>query len=44
LPGWRRFQPYGVLVLFGLVLWGGTGRVFNPLLRQLYTYILGGAQ
>jgi Zn-dependent protease len=42
LPGWHRFQPYGVLVLFGLVLWGGTGRVFNPLLRHLYTYILGG--
>src|SRR3954447_19223371 len=40
LPGWRRFQPYGVLVLFGLVIWGGTGRLINPLLRHLYTFIL----
>jgi Zn-dependent protease len=40
LPGWHRFPPYGVLLLFALVLWGGTGRVFNPLLRHLYSYIL----
>jgi Zn-dependent protease len=44
LPGWHRFQPYGVLVLFGLVLWGATGPLFDPLLRHLYSYILGGAQ
>jgi Zn-dependent protease len=40
LPRWHAFQPYGVLVLFVLVVWVGTGRVFNPLLDHLYTYIL----
>ena len=26
LPGWQRFRPYGVLVIFFLVFWGGVPR------------------
>ena len=40
LPRWQSFQPYGVLVIFALVLWGGPGRVLDPFLRHLYRYIL----
>ena len=40
LPRWHSFQPYGVLVIFALVLWGGPGRVLDPFLRHLYSYIL----
>ena len=40
LPGWHRFRPYGILVLFFLVFYGGLGHVFNPFLRHLYSYIL----
>jgi Zn-dependent protease len=40
LPRWQSFQPYGVLVIFALVLWGGPGRVLDPFLRHLYSYIL----
>ena len=41
LAGWRRFQPYGVLVLFALVVSGRVpGHLFDPLLRHLYSYAL----
>jgi Zn-dependent protease len=41
LPGWHRFRPYGVLVLFALVFWGGfPGHVFDPFLKRLYEFVL----
>ena len=41
LPGWQRFRPYGVLVIFFLVFWGGfPGRVFDPFLERLYRFVL----
>jgi len=41
LPAWHRFRPYGVLVIFFLVFWGGfPGRVFEPLLTRLYRFVL----
>ena len=42
LPAWHRFRPYGMLVIFGLVFWGGLpGHLFEPFLTRLYGYILG---
>jgi len=41
LPGWQRFRPYGVLVIFFLVFWGGfPGGVFDPFLVRLYRFVL----
>jgi len=41
LPGWQRFRPYGVLVIFFLVFWGGfPGHVFDPFLNRLYRFVL----
>jgi len=41
LPGWQRFRPYGVLVIFFLVFWGGfPGHVFDPFLNRLYEFVL----
>ena len=40
LPGWYRFRPYGILVLFVLVFYGGLGHLFNPFLRRLDSFIL----
>jgi Zn-dependent protease len=41
LPAWQRFRPYGVLVIFFLVFWGGfPGRVFDPFLERLYRFVL----
>jgi Zn-dependent protease len=41
LPGWQRFRPYGVLVIFFLVFSGRfPGRVFDPFLNRLYTFVL----
>ena len=41
LPGWQRFRPYGILVIFGLVFWGGLpGHLFDPFLRRLYAFVL----
>jgi len=41
LPAWQRFRPYGVLVIFFLVLWGGfPGQVFDPFLNRLYRFVL----
>jgi Zn-dependent protease len=43
LPGWYRFRPYGMLVIFALVFWGGSGLIghlFNPFLRRLESYAL----
>jgi Zn-dependent protease len=39
LPRWRAFQPYGVLLLLVLVLWGGTGKVLDPFFQHLNSYI-----
>jgi Zn-dependent protease len=40
LPGWYRFRPYGILVLFALVFYVGLGPVLDPFLRRLYAFIL----
>jgi len=41
LPAWQRFRPYGVLVIFFLVFWGGfPGHVFDPFLNRLYEFVL----
>lgn len=43
LPGWHRFRPYGMLVIFALVFWGGSGllgHLFDPFLRRLESYAL----
>ena len=40
LPGWYRFRPYGILVLFGLVFWVGLGPVFKPFIDRLHDFIL----
>ena len=40
-PGWYRFRPYGMLVLFALVFWSGLGqRVFDPLIANLADYVV----
>lgn len=41
LPGWYKFRPYGILVLFVLVFYGGLGHVLNPFRHHLESYILG---
>ena len=43
LPAWHRFRPYGMLVIFALVFWGGSGllgHLFDPFLRRLESYAL----
>jgi Zn-dependent protease len=40
LPGWHRFRPYGILLIFVLVFYGGLGHVINPFRDHLYSYIL----
>jgi Zn-dependent protease len=41
LPGWQRFRPYGVLVIFFLVFWGVfPGHVLDPFLNRLYRFVL----
>src|SRR6266550_124707 len=40
LPGWYRFRPYGILVLFALVFWVGLGSILDPFLRHLNSFIL----
>lgn len=40
LPGWHRFRPYGILVLFVLVFYGGLGHILDPFLRRLDSFIL----
>jgi Zn-dependent protease len=40
LPGWYRFRPYGILVLFALVFYVGLGTVLEPFLRRLNEFIL----
>jgi len=43
LPGWQRFRPYGMLVIFALVFWGGSGllgHLFDPFLARLESYAL----
>lgn len=36
LPGWYRFRPYGILVLFALVFWTG---VIDQLLDPVYVHL-----
>jgi Zn-dependent protease len=39
-PGWYRFRPYGILVLFALVFWTGlVGRIVSPFLSTLNTLV-----
>jgi len=40
LPGWYRFRPYGILVLFALVFYVGLGSILDPFLRLLDSFIL----
>jgi Zn-dependent protease len=40
LPGWYRFRPYGIIVLFVLVFYVGLGSILDPFLRHLNTFIL----
>jgi len=41
LPAWYRFRPYGILVLFLLVIRGGIlTRLFQPFLDHLYRFVL----
>ena len=40
LPGWDRFRPYGILVLFALVFYGHvTEHLFQPFLDHLYRFV-----
>ena len=42
LPGWYRFRPYGMAVIFLLVFWGGLpSHLLDPFLRRLYSFVLG---
>jgi Zn-dependent protease len=40
LPGWHRFRPYGILVIFVLVFYGGLGHIIDPFREHLYSFIL----
>jgi Zn-dependent protease len=41
LPGWYRFRPYGILVLFLLVFSTNiVGRVLDPFADRLYDYVV----
>jgi Zn-dependent protease len=41
LPGWYRFRPYGILVLFVLVFSTNvTSRLFQPFVDHLYRFVL----
>jgi Zn-dependent protease len=42
LPGWYRFRPYGILVLFALVFFTGIfGRLMAPFERALIDFVVG---
>lgn len=42
LPGWYRFRPYGILVLFVLVFWLHiTDGLFRPVLDHLIRFVFG---
>jgi Zn-dependent protease len=41
LPGWYRFRPYGMLVLFAVVFWTGlVGVVLDPFIRTVNELVL----
>jgi Zn-dependent protease len=40
LPGWYRFRPYGIIVLFVLVFYGGLGHIIDPFRDRLFAFIL----
>jgi Zn-dependent protease len=40
LPGWHRFAPYGILVLFALVFWVGLDFIIDPFRDRLFSFIL----
>jgi Zn-dependent protease len=41
LPGWYKFRPYGILVIFLLVFWTHvTTRLFQPFVDHLYRFVL----
>jgi Zn-dependent protease len=40
LPGWHRFRPYGILVLFGLVFATGfLSRILDPFVDRLFDFV-----
>jgi Zn-dependent protease len=42
LPGWYRFRPYGILVLFALVFFTGIfSRIMAPFERALIDFVVG---
>jgi Zn-dependent protease len=40
LPGWYRFRPYGIIVLFVLVFYVGLGKILDPFVTHLNSFIL----
>lgn len=41
LPGWHRFRPYGILVLFALVFWFGiAAKIIDPFYERLYDFVV----
>jgi Zn-dependent protease len=40
LPGWYRFRPYGIIVLFVLVFYVGLGKILDPLVLHLNSFIV----
>ena len=41
LPGWNRFRPYGMLVLFLIIFWTPLlDRVVRPFMDQLFKFVL----
>jgi Zn-dependent protease len=41
LPQWYRIRPYGMILLFVLVFYGGLGHIIDPFRNRLFTFILG---
>ena len=42
LPGWYKFRPYGLLVLFAVVFWTGlVGVLLDPFIRTVNALVIG---
>ncbi len=41
LPTWRRITPYGFMIVFLVVLYGGADRIFDPAMRGLARFVRG---
>ena len=41
LPNWYRFRPYGILILFGLVIFtGALDRLLTPFYEELRDFVV----